>query len=143
MFAFLRLWKEGSGMKRPQVITEAELVMVKKSLLFPVILDVLTYDSKHMEITGVKIPIIYNLLLQGKQQQAINDITQELNALKREMRLCGIKILIEKRTKLSIEAEYLCRGYPYHFSMLWSFAKAEVQQKLSVYFDTHRGVIHE
>ncbi|QGQ96142.1 hypothetical protein EHS13_15290 [Paenibacillus psychroresistens] len=130
-------------MKRPQKVTEAELVMVKKSLLFPVILDVLTYDSKHMEITGVKIPIIYNLLLKGKQQQAINDITQELNAVKREMRLCGIKILQEKRTNLSIEAEYLCRGYPYHFSMLWGFVKAEVQKKLSVYFDTHQGVIHE
>jgi hypothetical protein len=130
-------------MKRPQKVTEAELVMVKKSLLFPVILDVLTYDSKHMEITGVKIPIIYNLLLKGKQQQAINDITQELNALKREMRLCGIKILLEKRTNLSIEVEYLCRGYPYHFSMLWGFVKAEVQKKLSVYFDTHQGVMHE
>jgi hypothetical protein len=130
-------------MKRPQIITEDELLMVKKSLLFPVILDVLTYDSKHMEITGVKIPIIYNLLLQGKQQQAIKDITQELNALKRKMRLCGIKILVEKRTNLSIEAEYLCRGYPYHFLMLWGVVKTEVQQKLSVYFDTHRGVIHE
>src|SRR6476661_1614872 len=127
-------------MKRPQKVTEAELIMVKKSLLYPVILDVLTYDSKHMEITGVKIPIIYNLLLKGKQQQAINDITLEMNAVKREMRLRGIKILVEKRTSLSIEAEYLCRGYPYHFSMLWGFVKAEVQKKLSVYFDTHQGV---
>jgi hypothetical protein len=130
-------------MKRPHKITEDELVLVKKTLLFPIILDVLTHDTKHMQITGVKIPIIYNQLLKGKQQQAINDVMEELNAVKREMRLQGLKILAEKRTNLSIEAEYLCRGYPYHFSMLWGFVKAEVQKKLSVYFDTHRGVIHE
>lgn len=130
-------------MKRPHKITEAELILVKKSLLFPVVLDVLTHDTKNMQITGVKIPIIYNLLLKGKQQQAINDVMEELHAVKREMRQHGIKILMEKRTNLSIEAEYLCRGYPYHFSMLWGFVKAEVQKKLGVYFDTHRGVIHE
>jgi hypothetical protein len=130
-------------MKRPHKIAEDELILVKNSLLFPIILDVLSHDTKNMQITGVKIPIIYNLLLKGKQQQAVDDVMAELSAVKREMRLRGIKILGEKRTNLSIEAEYICRGYPYHFSMLWGFVKAEVQKKLSVYFDTHRGVTHE
>jgi len=125
-------------MKKPHIIAEDELILVKKSLLFPIILDVLSYDTKNMQITGVKIPMIYNLLLKGKQQQAIADIMAELHAVKREMRLRGIKILIEKRTNLSMDAEYLCRGYPYHFSMLWGFVKAEVQKKLSVYFDTQQ-----
>jgi hypothetical protein len=122
-------------MKRPHIIAEDELILVKKSLLFPIILDVLSYDTKNMQITGVKIPIIYNLLLKGKQQQAVNDLMTELHAVKREMKLRGIKILVEKRTNLSMEADYLCRGYPYHFSMLWGFVKAEVQKKLGVYFD--------
>lgn len=130
-------------MKRPHRIAEDELILVKKSLLFPIILDVLSHDTKNMQITGVKIPIMYNLHLKGKQQQAVNDVMAELSTVKREMRLRGIKILVEKRTNLSIEAEYLCRGYPYHFSMLWGFVKAEVQKMLGVYFDTHRGVTYE
>jgi hypothetical protein len=130
-------------MKRPHRIAGDELVLVKKSVLFPIILDVLTYDSKNMQITGVKIPIVYDTLFKVKQQQAINEVTEELNAVKREMKLRGIKILVEKRTNLSVEAQYICRGYPYYFSMLWSFVKAEVQKKLSAYFDTHRGVNNE
>jgi hypothetical protein len=130
-------------MKRPHKIADDELVLVKKSVLFPIILDVLTYDTKNMQITGVKIPIVYNMLFKIKQQQAIKEVMEELNVVKREMKLRGIKILVEKRTNLSVEAQYLCRGYPYHFSMLWDFVKAEVQKKLSVYFDTHRGIYNE
>jgi hypothetical protein len=96
-----------------------------------------------MQITGVKIPIVYDMFFKIKQQQAIQEVTGELNAVKREMKLHGIKILVEKRTKLSMEAQYLCRGYPYHFSMLWGFVKAEVQKKLSVYFDIQQGVQYE
>jgi hypothetical protein len=96
-----------------------------------------------MQITGVKIPIVYNTLFKIKQQQAIKEVMEELNAVKREMKLRGIKILVEKRTNLRVEAQYLCRGYPYQFFMLWDFVKAEVQKKLSAYFDTHRGVHNE
>jgi hypothetical protein len=129
-------------MNRPQKMADDELILVKKSLLYPIILDVLMHDTKNMQITGVKIPMVYSTLFTMKQQQAIKEVTQELNALKREMKIRGIKILTEKRTKLSIEAQYLCRGYPYQFSMLWGFVKAEVQKKLSVYFNTGQGVNH-
>jgi hypothetical protein len=143
MFAFYGFWKEAHEMNRPHKMADDELILVKKSLLFPIILDVLTYDTKNMQITGVKIPIVYDMFFKIKQQQAIQEVTGELNAVKREMKLHGIKILVEKRTKLSMEAQYLCRGYPYHFSMLWGFVKAEVQKKLSVYFDIQQGVQYE
>jgi hypothetical protein len=143
MFAFYGFWKEAHQMNRPQKMANDELILVKKSLLYPIILDVLTHDTKNMQITGVKIPMVYNTLFKMKQQQAIQEVTQELSVLKREMKIRGIKILTEKRTKLSIEAQYLCRGYPYQFSMLWGFVKAEVQRKLSAYFDTGPGVSHE
>ncbi|WP_163857959.1 hypothetical protein [Paenibacillus elgii] len=127
-------------MKPAPLETEEDLQLVKEFILLPLLLDVLERDISALETTPLKMFIIYTKKLRHIQDQ----ITADLVPIRTKLRERGIKIYEQKRTKMRIEACYLCRGYHRHFSMLWGLVKAELHVKLSMYLDIDvRSSSHE
>ncbi|MDB5054429.1 MAG: hypothetical protein JWM44_2479 [Bacilli bacterium] len=59
IFVFNDLLKGNLVMSKPQEVTLKELVMVKDSIIYPVILDVLEQDIGKMKLIDLKIRMIY------------------------------------------------------------------------------------
>lgn len=116
-------------MSKPQEVTNKELVLVKDSIIYPVILDVLEYDIGKMKRMDFKIPMIYI----GNLKHVQNLVTHELTDIKRELRRCGIKIYAQEQSaQKGISAKYLCRGYIHEISFLPSVIRSCVMIKVSV-----------
>lgn len=49
------------------------------------------------------------------------------------MRECAIKVYEDRKTKLGIEVENLCRGYHHKLSILWELIEAEIEQRSYTY----------
>ncbi|CAM2814183.1 hypothetical protein PASE110613_02250 [Paenibacillus sediminis] len=109
--------------------SEEDSQLVKDYLLHTIILDVLERDIHTLHSLALKMPDLYIRSLRRIQ----NEVTLRLTDVRKLMRLKGIKVYEEVRTKTGIEASYLCRGYHLRFTMMWSFIKAEVQSELSRY----------
>ncbi|HEY4390439.1 MAG TPA: hypothetical protein VGN02_03745, partial [Paenibacillus sp.] len=115
--------------------TPEEAEFVKESILLPIILDVLERDRTAVVRAGLKLPEIYSELIELLQKAA----TAELTRARQGLRQHGMKIYKERRTVLGIEADYLCRGYHYEFSMLWGLVKAEILQRIRSYLSISPG----
>jgi hypothetical protein len=115
-------------MEKPQEVTLDELIMVKDSIIYPVILDVLERDIGLMKSIDLKIPMVYIGNLKHLQAQ----ITQELNDIKRELRKRGIKISEQDRSVNGITTKYICRGYQHQVSFLPSMIRSCVMIKVCV-----------
>jgi len=113
------------------VLTEEEALLVKRYIVLPLMLDVLERDIKVLETAAVrlKMMVVYVSMLRRLQDR----ITADLMWLRKKMRERGLKVYEQERTKLGVEARYLCRGYHYHFSMLWGLVRAEIEQRLNIY----------
>jgi hypothetical protein len=111
------------------LLTEDELLLVKEYVLLPIILDVLERDIKLFSVMPFKMSVVYMKSLRSVQDEIFKDMYR----LRKELGKHGIKVYEQRRTKLGIEAEYLCKGYRHTFSMLWSLVKAEVEKKLMFY----------
>jgi hypothetical protein len=109
--------------------TEEELQFVKDFILLPIILDVLERDIQLLQTVPLKMPTVYIQVLRGLQDQ----VTADLVKLRRQLREHGMKVYDQHRTKISADAEYLCRGYHYKFSMLWGVVRSEVEERLRSY----------
>lgn len=115
------------NVKRPAMErTEEELLMVKRSLILPIVLDVLAHDIRVLQGSGAKMNAVYVKVLHAMQDY----VSMELFHLRRELRKRGIKVFRQERARQGLEAEYLCRGYRHQFTMLWSVVKAEVEMTL-------------
>lgn len=114
---------------RAPLVSEDELRLVKDYVLLLILLNVLDKDIETLKTIKLKMTNIYITNWLSVHQKVCSDIVE----LKREFRNRGIKIYEQKRTKESIVAKYLCRGYHHDLSMLWGLVKAEVEKKLSVY----------
>ncbi|MEI7027487.1 hypothetical protein [Paenibacillus sp. y28] len=106
-----------------------DMQLVKDYLLLPVLLEVLERDMSILQTLKLKMPAPYVRTLRGVQDQ----VTSDLASVRTRLRQRGVKVYEERRTAAGIEAMYLCRGYHYPFSMLWSLIKAEVEQRLNRY----------
>jgi len=106
--------------------SEEELLMVKRSLILPIVLDVLAHDIRALQRSAAKMNAVYIKVLTALQDQ----VSMELFHLRRELRKRGIKVFRQERAKHGLEAEYLCRGYRHQFTMLWGVVKAEVELAL-------------
>jgi hypothetical protein len=103
--------------------------MVKEAILIPVMLDYLQSDIETVHTAGLKLDLIFIRGLTKIQ----DDIINEHYVLKRELRARGIKLLPEKQTRAGIEADYLCRGYEHHMTLLWGTVRTEALKKASHY----------
>jgi hypothetical protein len=85
-------------------ITEKEFKLAEKSILLPMVCNVLELNSKHMQ--NFKIP------RQAQKDAIISRILIELRDIKKEMFQRGIKVAKKKSVNGSVvEWEVLCRGY--------------------------------
>jgi len=116
----------------PMEKTEEELIMVKQSLILPIVMDVLAHDIRVLQGSKAKMNGLYARYLQGLQ----DTVSLELYHLRRQLRQKGIKVFRQERAKKGLEAEYLCRGYQHRFEMLWGVVKAEVEVALDALMRT-------
>jgi len=103
--------------------------MVKESILIPIMLDYLESDIHTAQSAGFKLDMI---LIHGLKKVQ-DDIINEHYSIKKQLRERGIKVLPEERTKLGVEADYLCRGYQHHMTLLWGTVRTETLKKASEY----------
>lgn len=116
-------------MNQAPLETEEDLQLVKEYILLPILLDVLERDITAIGKVKLKMDVIYEKTLRQAQDQIIADVSM----LRKNLRERGIKVYEQQRTKLYVEARYLCRGYHHNFSMLWGLVKAELYKYLSMY----------
>lgn len=102
-----------------------ETKLVKDYTLLPLLLDVLENDRSILSRADLKTPELTNVIIDHLQQAALADLTQ----VRRNMRDRGLKVYEDRRTKLGIEIEFLCRGYHHNLSMLWGLIEAEIEQR--------------
>lgn len=114
--------------RAPMEKTEAEMHMVKQSLILPIVLDVLAHDIRVLQGSAAKMNGLYVKYFNTLQDRA----SLELFHLRRQLHKQGIKVFRQERAKTGLEAEYLCRGYQHSFMMLWSVVKAEVEVTLDI-----------
>ncbi|MFS0871466.1 hypothetical protein [Paenibacillus xylanilyticus] len=105
--------------------------LVKGLVVRTLLLDVLERDIRTLETLLLKMPEVYVLSLTRIQ----NQVLKEMLVVRKQMRKRGVKILEEKRETEGIETIYLCRGYWQRFYMLWTFARNEVKQELSLHLN--------
>lgn len=114
---------------KPPMLNQEELRMVKESILIPVMLEYLQSDIDTAHSAGFKLDLI---LIRGLQKVQ-DDILTEHYWLKKQLRERGIKVLPEQQTRTGIEADYLCRGYQHHMTLLWGTVRTEALKKASQY----------
>lgn len=112
--------------RAPMERTEAEVELVKRSVILPVVLDVLAHDIRVLQGSKAKMNRLYIRQLYGLQDR----VSLELYHIRRQLRLRGIKVFRQERAKSGLAAEYLCRGYRYPFTLFWGVVKAEVEREL-------------
>ncbi|SMF88104.1 hypothetical protein SAMN05661091_4118 [Paenibacillus uliginis N3/975] len=106
-----------------------ETKLVKDYTLIPLLLDVLEKDRAILCVSDLKTSEMTNVIIDHLQAAALGDLAQ----VRRDMRECGLKVYEERRTKLGIEVEFICRGYHHKLSMLWGLIEAEVIQRSYTY----------
>jgi hypothetical protein len=118
-------------MSQAPMPTDEDLQIVKVSLIYPIVLDVIERDIKIIKETNLKFPEIYAMKLKSVQ----NKITHDAYEIRIQMKKRGIKIYEQSRNDKTIEAKYLCRNYHNTCSMLWMTVKTEVQLMLCKYLE--------
>ncbi|MFE9276147.1 hypothetical protein ACQKLN_03660 [Paenibacillus glucanolyticus] len=106
-----------------------ESKLVKDYILLPLLLDVLENDRGILSAAALKMPVISNTIIDRLQKAALADLAQ----VRRNMRERGLKVYEERKTRLGVEVEFLCRGYHNKLSMLWGLVEAEIEQRSYTY----------
>lgn len=102
-----------------------ESKLVKDYILLPLLLDVLENDRTALSKADLKTPDLTNMMIDRLQTAALSDLAD----VRRDMRSRSLKVYECHRTKLGIEAGFVCRGYHHKLSMLWGLVEAEIEQK--------------
>lgn len=112
----------------PPAPSEADHLLIKKYLIYTLMLDVLEQDIDTIRQVSLHMPEVYILRL----SQIQSEVTRTLTSLRSDMRTRGIRVYEESKQKEGIEALYLCRGYRRRLYLLWNFAKTEVKKEMSL-----------
>jgi len=112
--------------RAPMERTEEETELVKRSIILPIVLDVLAHDIRVLQGSRAKMNRLYIRQLHALQDR----VSLELFHVRRQLRRAGIKVFRQERARLGLAAEYLCRGYRHSFTMLWGVVRAEVETEL-------------
>ncbi|PJN56094.1 hypothetical protein PAEVO_28170 [Paenibacillus sp. GM2FR] len=106
-----------------------ESKLVKDYILLPLLLDVLEHDRSVLSRADLKSQELTNVIIDRLQAAALSDLAQA----RRKMREYAIKVYEDRKTKLGIEVEFICRGYHHKLSMLWGLIEAEIEQRSYTY----------
>lgn len=111
----------------PPAPSEADHLLIKRYLIYTLMLDVLEQDMDTIRQVSLHMPEVYILRL----SQIQSEVMRTLTSLRLDMRTRGIRVYKESKQKEGIEALYLCRGYRRRLYLLWTFAKTEVKKEMS------------
>lgn len=106
-----------------------ETKLVKDYILLPLLLDVLEHDRSFLCRADLKTSELTNAIIDHLQAAATLDLAQA----RRKMREYAIKVYEDRKTKLGIEVEFICRGYHHKLSILWGLIEAEIEQRSYTY----------
>ncbi|WP_339292752.1 hypothetical protein MKY48_08795 [Paenibacillus sp. FSL W8-0187] len=106
-----------------------ESKLVKDFILLPLLLDVVENDRGILSAGALKMPAITNAIIDRLQKAALADLAQ----VRKNMREHGLKVYEDRRTRLGVEVEFICRGYHHKLSMLWGLIEAEIEQRSFTY----------
>jgi hypothetical protein len=106
-----------------------ESKLVKDYILLPLLLDVVENDRGILSTATLKMPVISNTIIDRLQKAALADLAQ----VRRNMRERGLKVYEDRKTRLGVEVEFLCRGYHHKLSMLWGLVESEIEQRSYTY----------
>lgn len=106
-----------------------ESKLVKDFILLPLLLDALENDRGILSAAALKMPVISNTIIDRLQKAALADLAQ----VRKNMRERGLKVYEDRKTRLGVEVEFLCRGYHHKLSMLWGLVEAEIEQRSYTY----------
>lgn len=106
-----------------------ESKLVKDYILLPLLLDVVETDRGILSAGALKMPAITNAIIDRLQKAALADLAQ----VRKNMRERGLKVYEDRKTRLGIEVEFLCRGYHHKLLMLWGLVEAEIEQRSYTY----------
>lgn len=102
-----------------------ESKLVKDYTLLPLLLDVLEHDREVLCRSDLKTPELTIAMIDHLQNAALEELTEA----RRSMREIGLKVYENRKTKLGIEIEFICRGYHHKLSILWGLIEAEIEQR--------------
>ena len=106
-----------------------ESKLEKDYILLPLLLDVLENDRGILRAADLKTPVITNAIIDRLQESALADLAQ----VRKNMRERGLKVYEDRKTRLGVEVEFICRGYHHKLSMLWGLIEAEIEQRSYTY----------
>lgn len=106
-----------------------ESKLVKDYILLPLLLDVVENDRGILSAAAIKIPAITDAIIDRLQKAALADLAQ----VRKNMRERGLKVYEDRKTRLGVEVEFLCRGYHHKLSMLWGLVESEIEQRSYTY----------
>ena len=121
--------RPGKQPVRPPLQSEDELEAVKRYVLLGIAVRILDHDIRVVGSSRLKLPRFYESILRGLQDRVL----LELAALRRMFRSSGIKVYEERKEAEGLTAAWVCRGYHHHFTMPWSFVRAEAERLLKRY----------
>ncbi|GAA0350439.1 hypothetical protein [Bacillus horti] len=122
-------------MKKAPLETEEDLKLIKNFILLPILLDILERDTHLLQGASLKMVSVYVNILSYVQQQA----TVDLRTIRKGLYTRGLRVYEQSKNEVGVTVSYLCRGYHYQLSVMWTVVKAELQEKLSRYVEGWRS----
>ncbi|HEY2494899.1 MAG TPA: hypothetical protein VGI33_18570 [Paenibacillus sp.] len=111
--------------------TQTELLLVKKYIELPILLDVLEYDKQQIINSRMSLRNLFSEYLSSVQ----NQVSKDFYIIKNELISKNIRIIEESRTEDRVIGQYICRGYQQQIEMLWSKVKYDSEVMLSEYLN--------
>lgn len=106
--------------------TEEELLLVKEYAVLPVMLDILEGDSKLIGRSELKLSRLYSKQLKHIQ----GAVFERQLVVKKQLQRQHIRIITLKRTDVSLQVQYQCRGYQHSMELRWEIVYADIQLRL-------------
>ncbi|MGM1044777.1 MAG: hypothetical protein ACQEXX_01385 [Bacillota bacterium] len=109
--------------------TEEELILIKRYLELPYLLDVIEVDKNKVEQSDMitkKVVVRYFDYLQSQ-------VTRTMHNQKQALKSRDIRIIEQERLDDRLIAKYMVRGYQHQMTLLWSKVKTDVMVMLAAY----------
>ncbi|WP_438449240.1 hypothetical protein [Gorillibacterium sp. sgz5001074] len=117
------------GIKRSSGPTSEELTLIRDSILLPHLQTMVERSLEDIEHS----PGILKRLHLMTARILLTRITDDLYAIKRELRRRNIKILNDEQSENVLYYHFVCRGYTDRFGIVRDVARSELSVRLAKY----------
>lgn len=115
--------------KSSEIITNEELEMIRDYILLPHMEKMVQKSIDEAQYSTNILKRLYILA----SQKILNQIIQDMIALRRELKKRNIRVLDEEQSDFIIFHKYYCRGYKDQFAMTRDVMRAEISVQLTKY----------